>query len=521
MSSEEEKSSKVRDSIRSFVNAPQEARDPLAFLREVGGLPILFGTLVSNPENDTVAAAVDYVFGSEVGMPLLTSAEVAPYLLEGLRHESETLRVITMKEVSYLFRSPEGVKYLLASDILPQIVANIGAKSLEVASEAQAFVRVLASSPAGLQLLLGSELELVVTGIMEKDHTRMLRIVSLYLEVSQTSQAAFTALKAAGKFSFLLEFIRKSTTEDPLLLLNALQLLTGLLHSEQGIQVVLESNLLETLLKTLSSAESNPYFGFTAVTVLEFIEQLSTESHKYGIDGWMETAGLLAALKNVFSSEDEVIVAAGITTVCGIASSPNGLSFVLGWEPSTENPSAEEIDRLIGDSLLEPVLAYAPSSRELLQIRSLFGLAEVMKVTSASGATGTHAIACQRLFTALPPSTYDRFLEVLKNPFDDPRVAVYAFLESICSSDRVWGVEFIVYRDGLLDFLLDRKAEGLKVGLESKHRVVCALASNPETPRLVGRDRALQISTYAKEGAYYGKKVIGDPQVLISSESAG
>lgn len=96
---------------------------------------------------------------------------------------------------------------------------------------------------------------------------------------------------------------------------------------------------------------------------------------------------------------------------------------------------------------------------------------------------------CQRLFDALgaecrrePTMTY--LMDLLKQPFEELRIAVFSVLRAVAAQNNDWGVRALLSYGGFFEFLLDRNTEPTKETREWKFAILDAVLASPFQSRL-------------------------------------
>lgn len=81
-------------------------------------------------------------------------------------------------------------------------------------------------------------------------------------------------------------------------------------------------------------------------------------------------------------------------------------------------------------------------------------------------------------------STMTLLMELLRQPFEELRMAVFAVLRAVAAQNNEWGMRALLSYGGFFEFLLDRTTEPTKETREWKFAVLDAVVASPFQSRL-------------------------------------
>lgn len=81
-------------------------------------------------------------------------------------------------------------------------------------------------------------------------------------------------------------------------------------------------------------------------------------------------------------------------------------------------------------------------------------------------------------------STMTHLMELLRQPFEELRMAVFAVLRAVAAQNNEWGIRALLSYGGFFEFLLDRTTEPTKETREWKFAILDAVMASPFQSRL-------------------------------------
>lgn len=78
-------------------------------------------------------------------------------------------------------------------------------------------------------------------------------------------------------------------------------------------------------------------------------------------------------------------------------------------------------------------------------------------------------------------STTEYLMSLLKQPFEELRIAVYGLLQAVAAQNAEWGLQALISYGGFFEYILDRNTEPTKECREWKFAVVDAILASPFT----------------------------------------
>lgn len=474
--------------LHSFAQFLRDSSaDVPQFIGGIGGFQVLFNVLVADPEDGIVRAVVDKVCTSPHGHTLLSSAELQQNLLLGLSHPKEEIRIVTLKALGHLLSSVEGVKYLLSPTMFGALVQLLVDPSSGVAEEAARFIAILCSSSAGAALFFSPETTQKLEGA-RKDLVVGFRLITLAIEIASSSSPSTDLFRSSVYAQELLSFIGKS--DDVMIQLNALEAISRFLSQEFTFTIANEASVVRRICDLLSSDDP-----VLVVSALSFIEDLTKASKKFSDDRWIQEDELHKKFLELIDSSDERILASCISAICALSGTPRGLQF-CAHSTSPRQPG-----------LLLQLPEHLFNSSDLVKMAVLHGLSNFFGHGLEQGVKEPQGLRDVQISVcgALSERYFDRLQQFLQEPFEEQRLVCFRLIAALAKHS--FGLEAVCSRGGLLEFLLNRKTETTKTGMEWKFEIVKTIFHSSSFASVsIHASYKQRLEEYAKQGPFYVKR---------------
>lgn len=336
----------------------------------------------------------------------------------------------------------------------------------------------------------------------------------------------FEASLASGAVNEILDLCED--TSDPLLQMNALELLAEFGGTVAGFRYVQERGTLLKLLRMAQpeSEESDPLLGPEALSALSALFHRALYS---------------SVLTSIGHKEDDVVPVFLETMITNIESDAenarvSGLNAIVEFASSsfeackyiTENGKA-----------IETMVGLLRSPRQEMKVAALYGLAEMVSCSKFRGGGATAeaggGAASETVFMATASSsdveaisaslfekigrvvgnqdTLGFLLDILRQPFSEIRFAAMKLIHAAASFG--YGIQLLFHSTKAKMFreFLDRHSDTEKKGKELKYGIVVAVANNDKFGLLSEENQKL-IRTAVSRGPFYVPSGVADPQVI-------
>ncbi|XP_003699936.1 26S proteasome non-ATPase regulatory subunit 5 [Megachile rotundata] len=379
------------------------------------------------------------------------SAEVSQLL----NHPDAIVRSLVLHEILCIASNPQKISLLLSDiSLLVTVINKIADDDLMVAKCAMCIMKEIGKHSNGLQVLYTGELLRSFARLLVKNDIITFRIYEVVVDVAKSSKEGLEASARSGFLNSLFDILE---SEDILLQVNALEILTQLALTEEGLCYLEQQDVLRKLVQKIAQANENPLSNLLIPGLMKFFGNVACHwpneiFSKYPI--------VISALFEVIESGDQTILGVALDTLGHISTSVEGkytLQALGDALPCTLKKIAEVIQRM-------------PTE---LRIRGLNNLALILDVPKAEQDNRILSLT-KSWFDALCSDPMGMIVGICRQPFADIRQAGLEVLVVLAS--QVWGQEYISSCPGLVEFLLDRNIETFKECKEVKYEVVKQLA---------------------------------------------
>jgi Proteasome non-ATPase 26S subunit len=515
-----------------------------------GGVEVLFAMLTAEPEEHMYQSVLDKIFADDdAGLPILLDVQTHPYLHIGLSHAEESIRVFTIKQLGHALRSTAGVKMLLHSNVYTELLQLLCDEQVSVATASSHLLTALATSQAGADQLFSQDTFDVLRKTVSASQSQSvvkLRIFDLMCKVACTSDGTFAQFSSTPYLSsWLVELA--ADTSDVLLQMSLLEIVSQLLACKAGFVLLTQpKHMIVAQLSSFLVApndgndhKSDPLISLGITAAFKFVEQLATAAPTYGDDfSWLSSpawSSLPHALQFAMASEDDTMRAAAVSLVGVLASSVEGMSFLLQESDRMEEEDTKQTESSETRVLLWRLAFMTCDHSEMVKLAALHAISVALGFVDSennrqpeSGAirmdidisdTDTlqlHLEGQRRIFACVTGKIASRHESYLSEPFQNVRQAVLRWYFVL--ANHSFGFQFFATNAGIIEFLLDRKTESTKSGLEWKFKIVKALVHHPlfGQSTLIPDALVKQLQNFLKDGPYTGRISV-DPQVALQS----
>ncbi|TYZ65373.1 hypothetical protein PybrP1_012697 [[Pythium] brassicae (nom. inval.)] len=465
----------------TLVPSPQEQALVRTFLQQVP-VPALFACLQdASDRGDSkqvkqACSCIDRVLGADGSGERFFHPDMLPFVLAGLAHVERRARVLTVNQLATHLRrnpTPAQVAVVAVPEVIQQLCDAVADEDVEVAARAAGILETFAGFEQGeffrpvLDLLRAKAQSSEIT----QNSTEFVRYLESIARICRQSDARVEYAISNGAAHVILNCLK---SDDALFLLNVVDLIPSLSSTRVGIQHIFQSGTLQALL----AMADDPFVGGSAIRL---VGEMSATAAKLSVTSWnwsdpvLSKAFLETIERKIESAEPLEQIAA--------------MDALAAFGSSSEN----ELHLLVQHTrLCRAWLELGASSKLEVKANCFHALARVLgeptRLTRAAervpeAAAGVWALN-ERLFNSLGPlcrgqATVQFLMEILRQPFEEIRSAVFVLLRAVAAQNSGWGVRVLLSYGGLVEFLLDRATEPTKETREWKFAVADALVASP------------------------------------------
>ena len=401
-------------------------------------------------------------------------------LLELLNHSDGIVRSVVLHEILCIASNPEKISLLLTDiNVLVTVINKIADDNLMVAKCAMCIMKEIGKNSNGLQILYTGESLRSFARLLVKNDIISFRVYEVVVDIAKSSKEG---LEATGRSGFLNSLFHILESNDILIEVNALEILTQLALTEEGLRYLEEQDVLRKLVEKIAQANESPLSNLLVPGLMKFFGNVARYwpneiFSKYPI--------VVSSLFEVIESGDESILGVALDTLGHVSASVEGkytLQSLGDAMPCALKKIGEVIQRM-------------PTE---LRIRGLNNLALILDVPKVEQDNRILSLT-KSWFDGLCDDPLGMIVTICRQPFADIRQAGLEVLAVIAS--QIWGQEYISSYPGLVEFLLDRNIESFKECKEAKYEVVKQLVQAEEN--IFDANTIQKLREFVNQGAHY------------------
>jgi len=447
-------------------------------LREVSLLPV-FDCLKSG-ESTLVQTACDVlVHLLSFTDPALVLERYGGLMVHGLASQETSVVLLIMKQLSRCVLDDELAMLVTQRNMVSHVLVKLDSE-LVIANEVTGWFVLLAETPAGLPALNTPDMVGQLQGLATRSSILQMRVLDMMVKVAVLGEEH---LQSVIKTGFLQQLINMLHTEDFLVKLNCVELLTMLALVPHGQKYLECSGVLTTMSGLLEDSPNHPFADILLPGLVKFWGNLA---HIRPLHIMTKYPALLSALVNMVQSEDFTFQSIAFETIGYIGVSLEGKTALI----EMGNKVVECIEKL------EVLIKNSPTE---VKIRAMNALASLIKLDKEN--QSAEMVSLTQAWYMRVPSTMTLVSSIVKQPFLDLRLAAYQLLKVMVG--QPWGREVVMRQAGFCEFLLDRSGERDKMGREDKFNVVEAIVESREAKEILGPEMDMQMRQFVKEGPHY------------------
>ncbi|XP_043677113.1 26S proteasome non-ATPase regulatory subunit 5 [Vespula pensylvanica] len=401
-------------------------------------------------------------------------------IYELISHSDVSVRSLILKELLST-ASNQQTQLLLLTDVnlIVAVINRISDEDLTVATSAMCIIKEIGKDVNGLKILYHGEPLRTFAKLIVKNDNVSFRIYDVIINIAKNSKEALEATIQSGFLNSLINILQDV---DILLQMNALETLTELALTEEGLNYLEQQNVLTELVQKIAQANENPLSSLLIPGLMKFFGNVA---RLWPNEIFSKYPIVVSSLFEVLDSENHIILGVALDTLGHVASSVEG-KYAL---------------QALGDSMLYALKKIAEIIQRMpteLRISSMNNLTLILNVQSIEQDNRILSLT-KSWFDALCDDPLGLIVGLSKQPFADIRSASLEVLAVVAS--QAWGQEYISTYPGLIEFLLDRNIETFKECKETKYKVVKCLS---EAESYIFDANTMQkFKQFVNEGPFY------------------
>ncbi|XP_015596966.1 26S proteasome non-ATPase regulatory subunit 5 [Cephus cinctus] len=443
-------------------------------------LSLIFSELTSNDKEIMMQACdvLDTLF--DATEPGRIHRRYSDEMKSSMSLQQSTVKILILRELLRIASKPENIHSLISdTDLLMVIVDKVADEDIAVAKLAMDVLKEIGSSNEGLKVFYAGPIMRMFARMLSKNDTISFRIYETVVNISKSSKEG---LEASINSGFLSSLITVLENDDILLQLNALEIMTDLALTPEGLDFLEHQDILCKLSEKIERANENPLSTILIPGLMKFFGNVACVRPNEIFSNYPT---VVSALFEVLESDDPTILSGALDTLGHVASTVEG-KYAL---QTLGEPIFNALKRVA------EVIQRMPTE---IRIRGLNNLALILQVKREEQDNRILSLT-KSWFDSLKDNPLDMIVSLCKQPFADIRQASLEVLAVIAS--QAWGQEYIAVQPGLIEFLLDRNVEAFKECKEAKYEVVKTLSQS--VADIFDAHTIQRMKQFIKEGPLY------------------
>lgn len=475
--------------------------------------------------------------------------------IQGPGHEDQSLDLVTSPSLRQLLGACKGVKNTTAKKLLLEIIYESHKKKDNICADLRVEVVLfcggeIVSEAIGLSDVACKLATSIIRSCEDKEETNALlrefhqvaassikntldasssvlrtRYCSMIASILGTENRddLFQACLASGAARQILDLCEDKS--DPLLQMNALELLAEFGGTEAGFKYIQETGTLLKLLRMAQpeSEENDPLLGPEALAALSAVFHRALSCSvltSVGQDGDRIVPIFVETMITNIESDSEHARIAGLNAIVEFASSSYGACKYV-----SEN-----------DKAVETIVGLLKSPKQEMKIAALYGLAEMVGCEFHSHDASTRDVG-ETVFQesaitmsdieATSASLFDKIgkmtpggqdtlgflLDILRQPFSEVRIPALMVIKAAASFG--YGIQILFHSTKAKMFrdFLNRHSEMDKQSKEAKYEIIANIANSTKFG-LLSEENQRFITTAKSRGPFYVPPAMAEPRVI-------
>ncbi|KAJ6301580.1 hypothetical protein OIU77_015812 [Salix suchowensis] len=515
-----ENPSQLLQSASDYVNYPGVPNDVAAkeFL-DLFPLPVIINALQTKSEvpglEATLVACLERIFKTKYGASFIPL--YMPFVQVGLTADSQLARCLACKTVSCLLENIDektisAAQLIIDNGVYPLLLDCLINGNEQVATASTEAIEKLAGSQKGMEIIFpANNSDDMHLGNLSARCSSLgrVRVLSLIVKLFSVSRDVASAVYNSNLLSLLEAEIRN--TDDTLVSLSVLELLSELAEVQHGTEFLSKTTLVQLLSSTISNMSKEDILRSRAMMISGRL--LSNDNINMFIDE--SNSGVKTIISVIdgrlqLESQDLNECESALEALGQIGSSNQGATLLLTISPP---PARHVIDA-----------AFDKQARGK-QLASLHSLANISGETRSGSniilnSEAEESLRCLIYEAAsksskLTPSGL--FLSVLRQD-SEVRLAGYRVLTGLVA--RPWCLMEICSKQEIINIVTDPHKETTKIGMEARYKCCVAIhRAFMSSSKLTGNPALAPIAAKLQEavsrGPYLADKINREAQPMV------
>ncbi|XP_049953506.1 26S proteasome non-ATPase regulatory subunit 5-like [Schistocerca serialis cubense] len=446
-------------------------------------LPRLFDCLNTSDEEEIKlsCAILDKILPDM--NPEIVFTRCLPCLQRAQNHPMNEVRSIVLKVLLKAVEFESLLPVICEQGLLANSVTCLFTNDLHLTKLASEFIIKMSKNPMTMKTVLsGQPLSYMQTSkAMNSEFS--FRVYEVIVGIALTSEEGFVECVMCG---LLPELITEVKQEDPLMQLNALDLIGKLAETSYGFKYLETEGVIIYICSKFTQMYTDPSLSLLLPGYIKFC---GTLAHAHPIEMATLHPDIIHFMVGtiVTDATDPVSLIVLLETLAYIASSPEGKKIL--------HSLGDAIPRLMAN--FEEYMRYLPSE---LKERAMSAFGGILRLQPEEQ-TEELLHVTNHWFSRIHATPLDLIIAYCYQPFPDVQLAGLKLIQVI--AEQPWGVQEINKQIGLIEFLLDRKRASSKESREIKYEIIRSLLHSHIAESVFSPNILSQMREYVNRGPFY------------------
>ncbi|XP_057373714.1 26S proteasome non-ATPase regulatory subunit 5-like [Daphnia carinata] len=405
--------------------------------------------------------------------------------LQGLAHSESQVKELIFQELQMAADDPTTCEQLATKlEILLSCLQLIGSTDESIASKASRVFMSIARQGDTANVLVSPPIVEEMRTVSRKSDIVRYRIYDIVVTYCCTSEEKLTFCEEHKLIQTLLEEV---STDDILVQLNALELITTLASCQHGRNYLERQGITQKLATRLDEATADPLASLLVPGLMKYFGALA----HFQPEVLSRYSNFTNTMFNLIDDADISLKMISIETISFIAMERDG-KLALNQQGSKMDDAIKTMGSLFTHAFNE------------VRLKALNSFAELTHVPPTETIDEEVRKIIEHWFFMLNPKPIQFIMNVTKQPFRDLRFSALNILLQLVP--HMWAQKLMSQEPGFLEFLLDRRGEPDKECLEMKFNIVKRLSEtlNPEC-KIWSEYCMAQMRDHVREGLWFAR----------------
>ncbi|KAK7865653.1 hypothetical protein R5R35_006910 [Gryllus longicercus] len=393
------------------------------------------------------------------------------HLKRALCQSSVTGKKLAVDELYRAAHHSELVSTVSQLDILESVVTCLKSSDIALAKSASALLVKLGEYPSALDVIFSQGIIETLKCIQTKGDITRFRVFEVTILIATHSLEGLCACENNG---FLKTLVKELESEDVIMQLNALELLSKLARQSHGLVWLQEHGILRLLADKMLSIEEEPLGHLLLPGLLKMFGIVAQNSPKHFFDHYPE---VLTLLFESFDTSDMNLLGIAMDTLGCVARSVEGKLMLYNHGDQAK-------------SAIKKIAHAIQTFPQLHKARALKAMADIVELKR--DVQESHVLQITKdFFHWVSDEPLTLVMEIFENQFPKLRLAGLHLLRVL--AEQEWGQMLIEKQPGIIEFLLDRVMESHKYCKNGKIAVVKTIVESPTSSSVFGSETVAKL----------------------------